>query len=240
MSVRTVPVLGNIVAAMRRPGIDPRINLALAEVVDVGYDTDHGTFADVKTIPDGNEECCMVGEGYAGSDFGESNPLHKQDLVLIGLPMGTPGYGAVLICRLHCASVKPPKEFGDETTDDPTDASPDKVLVIEPGKKYRIVGRGNASMAIEMSEGGDFTVNAKGDSNIAFTAEKRITVNAPEIVLGDGGKSVSCVSDMVAVSVPAMTAGGVPVIPVNPALVTTTGGIAATGKIMSGRAKVKS
>ena len=236
MAVRTGIDIGRLKGALRSPGIDTRMNLVIGEVVDDDpptFDAEYGMFADVKVQPDLHTETCLVGSDYAGNDYGEWNPLHVGDLVLVALPMGDPGYGPIIVARIWNVQAKPPAEFQAENAGDPMDPATDRTIVVDKSGKYRIVARDGAKVAIEMSGGGDFDLTAKAGSNINLTGEDTITVNAPKVLLADGAKQVACVGDITVSALSVADAAAAILAP------SPTGVLPVFGQITTGRAKVK-
>jgi hypothetical protein len=149
-------------SAVRRPDVDSRVWCTLAVVKELGFDPDHGIFADVVYMPSGEEETCLVGTEYAGSGFGLFAPLKKGDTVVVVQPSGEPGFGPVIVRKLWGVADKPAKEF-DGGSNEPTS---DVVLVVEPGKTCRIV----------VSGGGKVQIDAGGAS---------VEVTASDVKVGD-------------------------------------------------------
>lgn len=117
--------------AVSYPGIDPRLWLSLAVVEELGVDPANGVYANVRLLPSGDKETCVIGSGYAGKGFGAWLPLSAGDLVLLGLPRGDAAEGPVLVTRLWSGSHEPPAELGASNGADPP-SSP--VVVVGPGQ----------------------------------------------------------------------------------------------------------
>jgi len=213
--------VGKLAEALRRPGNDPRINITMAKIEDVAVDPDFGIFADITILPDGEKETCLIGSEYAGNDFGLFMGAPKVgDVILVAMPHGEPGFGAVMIRRLFSTKLKPPSEFAAEGGD-PMDATNNPTLVIEPGTTLRIIGRPGSKVEIA------------GDSEIV--------VDSPDVKLGthDDAPGVARNGDAVDVGklsfVPgsggaSLTYNGQPVTPT---------GTEITGKITEGSSRVK-
>lgn len=82
------------------------------------------------------------------------------------------------------------------------------------------------------------TIWIKGDGSLVIEATRAIHVDAPEVLMGDGGRPVACAGDLVAVTVPLLSNSGGPCIPANLAQQTATGYVA-IGKIMQGQSTTK-
>lgn len=239
MSVRSSMDVGRLAAAVQRPGIDPRVWITYAVVKDIAFDPEHGVFADVQVVPEGDIETCLVGSDYAGSGFGDYDPLHVGDLVLVAISHGDPGTGPVIIKRVFSASAKPPTEFKSTTGSDPTDATNDRVIVVEPNTTLRVIAKQGANVSFEVQDGGAVNITAKGDSTVNVKAEKAVVVDAPDVRLGDTpSQEVARRGDIIIgpglVVGPGLAAGS-PVLPVpssavNPPIV---------GQIVSGATSVK-
>lgn len=134
--VRTGADVRAMSEATRAPGNDPRINLSFATVDELGYDSEHGIFADVTLLPDGQKETVIVGSDYAGNLFGDWDPIEVGDQVLVGLPRGAANQGPVLLKKIWSSKAKPPSQVQD--SGDSTEPTKDRVLVVKPGQKYKI------------------------------------------------------------------------------------------------------
>lgn len=233
--------IGRLSAALSRPGIDTTLWLSLAQVTDVGFDGEEGgMFADVVLLPDQDEETCLIGSGYAGDGFGSFVPPKVGDLVLVAVPNGDVGIGPIIISRIWHGTAKPPTEFGDPDTDEPTDATQNPTTVVEPQRTLRVVARDDASLKIEVSGSGKVQIEAKGQAQVEITGEAAVIINSPDVRIGPtAGAQIARVGDMVTVVVPSLldsTAG--PVVPQNPLLATGTGYLA-VGQISSGATGAK-
>lgn len=140
-------------------------------IVDIGFDPDHSIFADVKFLPNGEQETVYVGSNYAGDGYGEWNPLAVNDVVEITYPEGTAEATPVITARIWQAARKPPSQFAG-TNEEPTQ---DKVLVVKPGQKYRIY----------VSQGGEVDI-ATDNSSFAVQASA-IMAMAQMVALGQAG-----------------------------------------------------
>lgn len=242
MPVRSSIDAARLAQLASRPGIDPRQWIVKAVVTDVAYDSEHGIFADINFMPDGDIETALVGTAYAGPDFGEYNPLKVDDVVLVAMPLGDPGEGPVIFARLWSATEKPPVEFsaGDSGGETPTN---DPTIRIEDGRTLRIVGKQGANRKIELDGGATYEISATGGSRVVITADTSIeitgdakvdikstgpvAVESPQVTLGDAlsGFPIARVGlDFVVTSVgpvvisPGAQVEGIPVVPPTPGL----------------------
>lgn len=131
--------------AMKRPGIDSRSWVSLAVVTDFAVDPDHGVYADIVLVPDGDEYTARVGPIYSGSGFGLYAPLKVDDEVLVVCPSGHPDEGWVIVSRMWSAADKPPTV--------PTDEVEDLLLVMEENKTARIVVSGSGNILLKVADG---------------------------------------------------------------------------------------
>lgn len=122
-----------LAAAASRPGIDPTRWVAWAVVEDVGFDPQHGHFADVRYLDDGTPDTAIVGTGYAGGGFGMSLPLKVGDTVLVAVPSGDPGWGPVVVCRRWDSGDPPPAATGAGQ-----EPARHAVLVVEGGQDLQV------------------------------------------------------------------------------------------------------
>lgn len=154
----------DLAALAARPGIDPRVNCVLAEVVDVGVDPAHGVFADITFLPIQQEETAHVGTCYAGNGFGWWFPVEAGDTVLVALPLGDAGWGPVIVARMWSSTDVPPTEL--QGAADPHGGSPspilDVYLRVKPGQgfKIRTSAAGGVDVAVEGT--GDAVLTAGG------------------------------------------------------------------------------
>jgi len=84
---------------------------------------------------------------------------------------------------------------------------------------------------------GTIVIASLNGSPIELTSTGRVTVNAPDVRLGAGGRQVACVGDFVGGSIRGVTlvAGApVPLLPLPPATPSPTGGVTFVGQIISG------
>lgn len=170
-SARTNVDMGRMANAVSRPGIDPRVWLTLAIVKDVGYDPDEGIFVDVQYQPNGDIETCLLGAPYAGAEFGFYFPVNVDDTVLVGIPMGDPNDGPILITRVWNAGDKPHSDFQDpEDAEEPT---MDAVLRIQPGRKLKI-------RTSDDGDGVDITVEGNGDVLIQATGAGKVLLGGED------------------------------------------------------------
>lgn len=224
--------------AVSRPGIDPRRWLEMGEVLDVGYDPEHGVFADVKLYSDQQTFTAFVASAYAGRDHGMLYKPKVGDVVVCAILNGDESAGLAILARLWNASAPPPPEFGDDTTAEPTDVTDNPTLVVEPGRTLRIVSRDGASIRIEASGSGNVEVVASGAAQVKVTCESTVLLDCPDVRLGDAPASqVARIGDLVVGATPPCSNGGGPVVPAGVPL--ASGGIPVVGQIVSGSRAVK-
>lgn len=219
---RTSWDMGALAKALQRPGIDPRQWATLAVVQETGFDPEEGAFADVTFLPSNQVETCYIGSDYTGDGFGEWNPLHVGDLVLVIVPEGDAAAGPVIVKRIWTRTEKPPADFAG-TNDEPTN---DRVLIVQPGQKYRVV----------VSAGGQITVEnttAKIQVNSADILIEAATVNA-----GDDQAVPLAIASSVSAVMSALTAMGTsfttlttPLTPLNAIGTTLNASIAAIAQV---------
>lgn len=135
--VTGIPDVNRLAKALERPGIDPRVWICLAFVVEFDID-DEGPIVDVLLMPDQIPETARVAAEYSGPNFGFYFPLEKDDEVLVGAPNGNPDEGLVVIKRLWSKSDKPPQE----SIDDPTNI----ILHAKEGANINLVVSGDATI----------------------------------------------------------------------------------------------
>ncbi|KKN72088.1 hypothetical protein LCGC14_0414830 [marine sediment metagenome] len=168
---RTSPDMGRLANAVSRPGIDPRVWLTLAVVLDVGYDANEGIFADVQFQPDGTVETCLLGAPYAGAEFGAYFPVNVDDTVLVAVPSGDPSTGPTLIARMWNSGDKPHADFQSE--DEEEEPTKDVVLRIQPGRKLKI-------RTSDDGDGVDITVEGNGDVVIQATGDGKVFIGGTD------------------------------------------------------------
>lgn len=156
---------GRLAGAASRPGIDPRIWLSNAIVTDVAFVEGEGVFVDLQLQPDGSPETAFLGSCYAGNLAGDYCPVKVDDLVLVAMPSGDSDNGPIVIARFNSAGDPPAADFEDP--DNEGEASKDRILRVEAGRKYKIRTSGDGD-GIDMSvEGnGDFVLETVGDGKI--------------------------------------------------------------------------
>jgi Type VI secretion system/phage-baseplate injector OB domain len=121
--------VGRLGNALSRPGIDPRTWISYATVDGVGVDGE-GVFVDVTLLPSGEQMTARAGTIYAGPGYGLHLPFGVNDEVVVGVPNGDPGHGAVVLGRLQSAS--------DQLSSDAQGNADDIVLVVKDGQSVRI------------------------------------------------------------------------------------------------------
>lgn len=203
MTVRTGIDIGRLGAALQRPGIDTRIWLSLAVVEDVAFDADDGMYADVIMQPGGNKETVIIGSDYAGPDYGSYMPLKVSDVILVAVPCGDPGFGPIFLKKIWSKADPPPAEFQNPNGADAMDATNDATTVVEPATTYKIVARRGAKIRLEAQDGCEINLVTTGSGKINITSESTITVNSPDVRLGDSpGAAVARIGDLVIGSIP--------------------------------------
>jgi hypothetical protein len=137
-SIRKSVDIGRLSKAVQRPGVDPRVWLALASVKELGFDPEHGCFADVYMHPDENVETCYIDTPYAGSvegvGFGDWAGIEVGDTVLVAVPQGDTNTGPLIIGRFWNAGDKPPLQI----TDDGTTPTKDRWIIVKPGQALHL------------------------------------------------------------------------------------------------------
>lgn len=153
MSRRRAVDAGRLGALAARPGIDPRVWVTYARVLETAYDPEHGLFADVQYLPSGDQTTALVGSSLASAGAGVSTPLNVGDLVLVLVPMGDDDHGPVIVSRLWSGGARPPASgFGGEDDGTGTPIGPDVVLVAPAGAAARATTNG---ANIELEATGD-------------------------------------------------------------------------------------
>lgn len=130
-AVRSRPDVRALGAGVSYPGIDPRVWLTLATVVDVGFDSNNGIFVDVKYQPDGTDETALLTAQHTGTRCGSYRPVKEGDTVVVAVPKGDPGNGPVIIARCWNAGDPPAAEMGDGD-----DAVNDWIDVLDTDSNY--------------------------------------------------------------------------------------------------------
>lgn len=151
--------IGKLSQALARPGIDTRTWLSLAYALGESVvDKEHGVFVDVMLAPTGERMTARVATEYAGAGFGfYGGAVHKDDELLVGVPLGDPAEGAVVLRRLWSAADKPPQQA--------IDAPSEVVLVVEKDKTHRTVTSGSGKTLHE--------------------SEASVTLKTGKVLLGD-------------------------------------------------------
>lgn len=112
--------------------------------------------------------------------------------------------------------------------------------VADPGEKRtysRNPTTGAAVAAVYCKSDGTIMIESLNGAPIEIRSTGRVTVNSPDVRLGEGGRQVACVGDFVAGSVRGATLVGaapVPLLPIPPSAPTPTGGVPFVGQIISG------
>lgn len=144
--VGSTPDTARLSAAVSRPGIDPRVWCSLAVATGESFvDADHGVFVEVKLLPSGEEYNCRVSSEYAGVGFGFYSKIHKDDELVVLIPMGDPAEGCLVVARLWSASDTPPSELSDTGENE-------VVLVVEKDKTLRLITSGEGKVFIKSED----------------------------------------------------------------------------------------
>jgi hypothetical protein len=181
----------------RRPGVDPRMWLAIATVTEVAIDPAAGAYADVELVMQGNDqETARIASGLAGSGYGLWMPLFVGDLVVIGYPGGDADYGPVLLGRLWGGTAPPPElaaeEQGSSSVETGRDPTSDVVFRAKSGTSVRAYASGEGgAVTLKVEGSGDVTIEQAGTGNITLkVAGGKLcyvgdSVGAQPIPLGD-------------------------------------------------------
>jgi hypothetical protein len=129
--VATVPDVGRMAEALKRPGIDTRVWAWRAIVTKIVIDKDHGVLLDVTLLPDEVEETAKLAPMYAGAGFGFYLPVRVDDEVIVISPMGSPDHGLEAYPRVWDGADPPPQDVVDHPQD--------VLLHVRPGRSLRIV-----------------------------------------------------------------------------------------------------
>ena len=177
-------------AAVSGPGIDPRVWIVWATVLERGFDPEEGIFVDVQFQPEGTIETCYLGQPYAGSEWGAHFPVEVGDTILLAVPMGDTGMVSCIIARAHNSGDKPNAELqnGEQDTDDVViRVKPNQRLVIRTsgaGDAVDIKIEGNGELNLETAAGNvNITVAAGAQINLGGDS---LTVPIHGVVQGEG------------------------------------------------------
>lgn len=206
--------VGLLAASMARPGMDPRVWLINAVVMDLGHDPQEGHFAEVKPQPTGPAFTCYVGQPYAGNDFGMHFPLKRGDTVLVAVPLGDTGQGPWIVSRRWDASDRPPVEVG--TGDEP---STSVVLKVERGQNLHIIVSGGGNIQIEardnssvdLTVGGNITAEVQGNAEVTVHGNMECTVDGNVTCDVGGNMDVTCTGNVNMDATAINLAGQIPV-----------------------------
>lgn len=170
--------IGKLAEATSRPGQDPRVWLSLAIVSELGLDPASGVYADVRLIPSGEPETCLVGSPYAGGGFGAYFPIQVDDTVLVAFPQGDPNWGPVIVSRMWNSGDMPPTDselFGT----DPEEPTDDVFVRVRTGQTMHIrTEDGDYSLAVGGSGGISLTVLGSGDVQVVAQGGGSVRVAA--------------------------------------------------------------
>jgi hypothetical protein len=144
--------------AISRPGIDPRTWVSMAIALDDSkVDPAFGVYVNVQLLPSGEKYTAIVGADYAGPGFGLYSPIKAGDDLVVMIPNGDPRVNVQVIRRLWSAAGIPPAE----AVLDPTEV----MLIVEPNSNLRL--------------------KVTGTGNIELDSASSVTVNCPDVRLGD-------------------------------------------------------
>lgn len=154
-----------LASAVTRPGIDPRVWLTLAVVTELGYDAEHGVYADVTFQPSGMKETCLIGSNYAGGEFGDWCGIEVDDTVLVAVPDGDPASGPWIVCRAWNGGDRPFAEM--QSSVDAAAPTADRILRVKPGQKYKLrTSGGGDGVDVRVEGDGAFVVEIAGAGNV--------------------------------------------------------------------------
>lgn len=157
--------------AMKGPGADTRTwaSVAIASGEQWTDETLKATFVDVTLEPSGLELGARIAKPYAGSGFGMQFPVHAGDEVVVIIPSGDLGNGAIVVGRLTSGVAQEP----DEAMSDPSDVT----WYVEDGKRFVVATRGKVC-SLTFDDGTVSLVNAGGSSVTLDGAGKRIVIQS--------------------------------------------------------------
>lgn len=163
------------------PGVDTRYLLTLAVVDKVVVDPQEGVFCDIALLPFEQPETARLGVPYAGNGFGFYFPVEVDDVVLVAVPDGDFGSGAVIISRMWSAADPPLAEAqGAADTDSGPgqyEGSPNVTLRAKAGAHTKIIVSSGANVTIQVEGNGTINLNAaSGDINLETAASGNINL----------------------------------------------------------------
>lgn len=172
-------------SAVRSPGVDTRVWLTEAEVIEMGFDAEEGLFADVRILPELDEITCYIASSYAAVGGGDYAPLKAGDTVLVAIPRGQPERASYIIARYNDRTRPPPEELGGENGA-PT---PDRVVRMAPGESYRIIASDGGAISIHVEDSGGFSLEvvdgparlANSNGELDLAEDGTVTINGLRI-----------------------------------------------------------
>jgi hypothetical protein len=215
----------------------------------------------------GDVPCRVLSSGPPGDGFGEYLPPVISAEVLVGITGGDPETDPVVLGFLsNAADGKPPTEInGRPIVADlefsggvDGDVSPfDTEIKRSPFNRReqydgdtvhqarQVIIRGDERVQLLAEQGAKIELVARGSSSIEVRHEGSgaIRIDGPDIRIADGAAPIARVGDLIQGSINALVVSGtpgtpVPLLPVPPALPTTSGGVSFVAKIVTGgRAK---
>jgi hypothetical protein len=169
--ISSTPDVGRIAEALSRPGIDPRTWCSLAVVDAVGFDAEHGYFADVVLIGGeaaGAKSPARVAAAYAGPGFGFFLPLEVDDEVVVAFPNGDPAAGLVVVGRMHDHGTPPPAEVADRQAD--------LLLLAKDGATVRVATQGAGNIVVEPRGTGKVLLGSEAATRGAARLSDEVTI----------------------------------------------------------------
>lgn len=163
---------GRLGEMLARPGMDTRVWVSLATVVETDISTD-GAFADVTLLPSGDKETVRIGMEYAGNGFGRNSPIKADDEVVVLFPGGDPDAGGVIVARLHNKSDPPPTLA--------INSPKDVVEIVESGNNYQLNTSGAGQVKVETKGTGQVEVKTSSGA-INLTPGSTVNLGGPTAV----------------------------------------------------------
>lgn len=192
--------------AVKGPGADTRTwaSVAIASGDQWTDEKLKATFVDVTLEPSGIEVGARIAKPYAGAGFGMQLPVYAGDEVVVVIPSGDLGNGAIVVGRLTGGESQEP----DEAMSGPGDVT----WYVEDGKRFVMATRGKVC-SLMFDDGTVSLVNAGGSSVTLDGAGKRIVIQSETGAVLTMDASFTFVGAIIAQAVGAtsMAVGGIPV-----------------------------